>query len=277
LVERACEGGHPEACRLLGSWSERGHFGLEASPRQSATYYEKGCAAGSRDSCHALGIALEDGAGVAKDPAASAAAYEEACAREHHQSCIEAARMAWCCVEPRDREGAYRQYTALCGGGLEEACCRLGDSLLHDGQGPRAVPVLEKACAAGMAKCCFVLGSGFENGLGGLAPDVPRAARAYGSACEAGHGRACFFLGFLHDAGPHYQMKGLRHDEKRAFEFYSKSCDLDYLPGCWHVGHSYATGDGVPLDPVRGLALLDKACRGGETDACEWIENLKLR
>jgi len=279
LFDRACDEGYAEACRTLATWVEHGYFGVESTREGRASYYGKGCEAGSPEACYQLAMALEDGDGIAEDLAAATVAYQDACAREHDEACIEVARMTYAGRGvPRDRERAFRLYEGLCSRGLPGACFALGNSLLEDGQGERAVATLSSSCRRGMEQCCCLLGSAFEEGLGGMARDVGRAAGLFKTACDAGHGHACFRLAFLYHVGPEYMVdQGLEKDPERSFALYSKSCDLDYLLACWHVGLLYVNGEEAPLDLARGLVLLEKACQGGVSEACGWIERLKLR
>ena len=49
---------------------------------------------------------------------------------------------------------------------------------------------------------------------------------------------------------------------------YQQACDGGDMQGCYNLGVSYATGEGVTQDLDRALSLFQQACDGGFVEAC---------
>jgi TPR repeat protein len=60
----------------------------------------------------------------------------------------------------------------------------------------------------------------------------------------------------------------------------AKACG-DATPGACaalgKLGRRHLHGDGVPVDPRRAAALLDKACAGADAPACVWLGSMLMR
>lgn len=78
-------------------------------------------------------------------------------------------------------------------------------------------------------------------------------------SCEKGHTLACATLGDLMLAGG---------ETERGVQFQQQACDGGYLQSCVMLGSLYATGDVLPKDPSRSVALFTTACEGGLETAC---------
>jgi len=49
------------------------------------------------------------------------------------------------------------------------------------------------------------------------------------------------------------------------------------LTGCWALGALYVEGNGVVRDAVKGAALTQRGCNGGEMQACLNLANMYAR
>jgi TPR repeat protein len=92
-------------------------------------------------------------------------------------------------------------------------------------------------------------------------------------ACEAGDMPSCgSAAGFLEvGAG------GIRRDQAAALRLYQRACDGGgAVAACFFLGRSLIDGrPGVPVDAVRGRALVEKACRGGDPMACQYLDGVR--
>ena len=89
-------------------------------------------------------------------------------------------------------------------------------------------------------------------------------AELYERACKQGWADGCTRL-----AGVHFAASGGDRDMPKAVAALERACDeLGSTTACSDLGTILRQGDGVPSDPVKGRAYLDKACDGGYRDAC---------
>jgi hypothetical protein len=56
--------------------------------------------------------------------------------------------------------------------------------------------------------------------------------------------------------------------ETSPVDVFTRACNEDWASGCHHLGSLYLQGGGVPRQPERAFALLEKACSGGIAPAC---------
>jgi TPR repeat protein len=58
---------------------------------------------------------------------------------------------------------------------------------------------------------------------------------------------------------------------------YQQACDASVAAGCDILGAMYSSGDGVPQDKTKALALYGKACNLKDEQGCKNHAALKLR
>jgi serine/threonine protein kinase len=123
LYLKACNGRAGGGCTAVGVLHNRG-LGVTRDPTQAAVYYERGCTLGDMAGCNNLGTMYQFGSIGFRDLAKAAGLYERACANAQMDGC---ANLGLLFV---DTPGAAPQEKA------------------------RARELLEKACAAGIARAC---------------------------------------------------------------------------------------------------------------------------
>lgn len=93
---------------------------------------------------------------------------------------------------------------------------------------------------------------------------------ALGRACDLRSGDACLRLS--HFLALHGAERGPVNT------FLDRACEAGHLGACLTVAEALLEGlRGRARDVPRGLALLEKACRGGETAACGQLSELRQR
>ena len=122
-IVKACNGRAAAGCTGLGVLYNRG-FGVTRDAAQAALYYERGCTLGDMSGCNNLGTVYEFGSIGFRDPAKAAGLYERACSNAHMDGCANLGLLLL------GTPGAAPQEKA------------------------RARELLEKACAAGIARAC---------------------------------------------------------------------------------------------------------------------------
>jgi TPR repeat protein len=123
---------------------------------------------------------------------------------------------------------------------LQEAC---RDDSVYD---RRSLQSCTDACGAGDAASCQ------------LARLPGKAARLYESACGRGEARGCQALAQMYDRGELGRNQGTA-----AARFHERACELGLARACYDLGVVY-----VRTDAARAVLLYEKACAGGEAEAC---------
>jgi TPR repeat protein len=123
LYVKACNGRGAAGCTGLGVLYNRG-LGVTRDTTQAAVYYERGCTLGDMAGCNNLGTMYQFGSIGFRDPAKAAGLYERACSNAQMDGCANLGLLFL------DTPGAAPEEKA------------------------RARELLEKACAAGIARAC---------------------------------------------------------------------------------------------------------------------------
>jgi TPR repeat protein len=183
----ACE---PERCEaeIYAAWTS----GRRSEALDRATW---ACEHEVPYGCAFLGLAYEEGSGVAQDPVRAASYYNEACEGGEPAGCNNLALL-------------YQR-----GEGVPEDLAR-------------AVTLFEQACDANHGDGCFNLGNRYRLGDGAPADDA-RAAELYEKACSRGSPEGCNNLAFLMTEG-----RGVEIDVARARELYGMACDEGLTSAC---------------------------------------------
>jgi TPR repeat protein len=147
LFEKACTGGHPEACSRLAAmtsdpararqlsetacdrgWAPDCHRLAQTSSdlRRAAAFYSVGCKVGYAPSCTSLAAMVESGRGLQKDAPFAAKLYHQACQWDDGPACHRLGTL----FEKgsgvrRDRDQARQHYQKACDAKVEEACSAL--------------------------------------------------------------------------------------------------------------------------------------------------------
>ncbi len=147
-------------------------------------------------------------------------------------------------------------------------CADLGYRVEHGADGVQAsrahaAALYQRGCDHGHGLSCANLGVVLEQGIQG-APDLPAARLRYQQACTLGWGASCGDVGVMLAAG-----EGGAIDLPASVAALERGCDLDDGASCRILGQRAEEGArGVLQDAERAAALLEKACRLQETDAC---------
>jgi TPR repeat protein len=128
----------------------------------------------------------------------------------------------------------------------------------------------QQACESGDAAACVRLGQGLERG-DGTAPDLAGAREAYKKACGGGNEDGCFnFAVFLRDG------KGGKEDTPNARVLFFNGCNKDDLRACHALGVLLVFDEHVlQRDRDAGRAMLEKACKAGNSDSCDALAKVK--
>ncbi|MEZ4238132.1 MAG: tetratricopeptide repeat protein [Myxococcota bacterium] len=273
-----CAPGAPDACLHAGEAL------LRASPPDlagAASRFEQACTDGQLRACTSLGVQVQDGRGVPRDPDRAAALYEQACAGGLGVGCL---NLAWLHqtgnagvaddeAATEDYGRALDRFRASCArpepwreqpGGPTD-CANLGLVLeagfgvtLPDPQGAHEAYAL--GCEHGEADACTNLAL---NALERGDPDVGAAVDRLTGACRDGSGAGCAALGQVLLRG----QVGIPADPERAVGLLTEACDLAYAQGCTALAQVLGQGE-APADPDRARAAAARACALGDSTGC---------
>jgi hypothetical protein len=126
LYRKACEGGDPTSCKLLGSAYALGK-GVSQDFNQAVPFFRKACDGGNAAGCGNLGSAYAKGRGVRADPAYAFALYRKGCEGEDASSCYQVGYMYahGKGVPTANTSAAQRYFKKACDGGHKTGCDQL--------------------------------------------------------------------------------------------------------------------------------------------------------
>ncbi len=178
--ERACEAGVGNGCAFLGDLYEEG-AGVEKDLKRTFELAQHGCKLESAHGCHATGVALYWGHGVARAPAESTAYYAKACAMGQQTACRDYGRAL---TDGRsgytDLPRALELLSGACDAG-DDAACDILISQLSKAKDATALDVAKRACRNGSKSGCDQAGDLLKQTDPALAVRYDRTACAWGS------------------------------------------------------------------------------------------------
>lgn len=87
--------------------------------------------------------------------------------------------------------------------------------------------------------------------------------------CNSNNAEQCYKLGEIYSLG-----KGVKADDKRAYEFYQMACDYGYMAACHNLGVIYKFGTGVETSIEKSREFYEKACNGGLSGSCSQLGDI---
>lgn len=336
--KKACDAGDLASCTTLGVLAAEGGAGVAANKKEAATYLDKACNGGFPEACYQkaqlegstwdvakrdefLGAQCDAGhrmscwslaqsylSGAATPPSATRldALLARGCDTGNGNSCFEAGRREVAKEKPdytiaADRfaracsygemSGCTSQVELITGGKVEGsvktapqafetaclkrnspvACTELAMELMRGVDLPRdptrARALLHRACTTpeSAPRACIELGHSYAEGMGGPR-DRTIAAKYFRWACDAGDSRACEARGDLLLSG-----KGITRDDHDALAMFTKACEAGEAGACHKAGVILDEGTYVKRDGAAAQALYQKACDGNNGDGCHGL------
>ncbi len=240
--------------------------------------YRRACEAGDGPSCR-------DAALLQRETPEAGALLQIGCDRGDAGSCrdlvieLRSARR-----EPERSQSLFRRaeelYAKGCRGGRGQDCLDLGrlytqvapaDDAKAEDFARQGVTLLQAACERNEGGACLELGVAYQEGTG-VAADLERHRVLMERACGLGELRGCAELATA------YLESDAPGDDLKAAALFERACRggvLQQTP-CREAGFRYVDGDGVPVDKVKGVQLLQAACAEGDAASC-WMASGMLR
>jgi serine/threonine protein kinase/TPR repeat protein len=271
LYQAECDTGAGSACNSLGALFA---IGTEVTKdnAQAITLYKRGCDLDNRAACVNLGAMHFEGTGVPKNPVLGVTFFSRACPTSgpvEPNGCLNLSiAYAQGLGVPKDPSQAVSYAKQACDHGLGVGCTRVstakltGDGVPKDVRG--AIGELDSACTRGEASACKQLVTVYSKGLGDEVPRDDARYRDYlDKACKAHDVRSCQLRGLVQKNDSFETNVALSTGQLET------SCNAGVLGDCGFLGERAVAGQGMPADRARGIALLDRACKGGVARACQ--------
>jgi TPR repeat protein len=208
----------------------------------SISYWEGACVEGKRNACKNL-----------------SSLYEGQCFSGDFASCGHISELYQTNPELIEGEfGRIYHYATACDAGSVDDCRRYGNEYNSE-VGSR----LARSCETNKrAKSCYVLGSGYLNGLNGGSMDFALGSKYLALGCDLGSSTSCSVLGIMYRFGV-----GVEMDLEKAIATLDRACDLSFAASCMTLSEIYGTEAGA-VDLERARWYQDKACALGIVEVC---------
>ena len=124
---KACNGRAAAGCTALGILYNRGR-GVSRDAVQAAVYYERGCVLGDMAGCNNLGTVYQFGSIGFRDSAKAVGLYERACSNGHVDGCANLRLLVLTSpgITPEEKKRARQLLEKACAAGIARACGQVG-------------------------------------------------------------------------------------------------------------------------------------------------------
>lgn len=130
--------------------------------------------------------------------------------------------------------------------------------------------VVKQSAEAGDKHAQLMLGTMYEDGIGGLPSDLREAAYWYEQAARQGYTKAQYNLGLLYEDG-----RGVSQNYEQAAYWYEKAAKAGFVEAQNNLGVLYVLGNGVKTDKKKAEKLFSLAAEKGNADAQRNLSMLK--
>lgn len=132
--------------------------------------------------------------------------------------------------------------------------------LWHQGKRPKAIDCYDRAALYGHPKAYKFLGTIYEQGLGGIAPDIKKAMKYYEEGADDDIGDCAFALGICYRDG----QKGLDVNYAEAYKWIRKAALLEACNAGNALGQCLENGWGCDKNLRKALYWYDVSLTGIE-------------
>lgn len=240
-------------------------------PGRAQAPVEPTCA--DAEACLAEGLRLAEGATAVADASRAAALLRAGCGKGSGVACAHAEILqaaygeagASRTVAVTDAERARQRLETDCENSNFQACYLLGvaseNGLGTPADAGVALRQYEQACGGNVARACYRQGQLFETGPVAWRDPV-QADALYRQACKGDEPRACYDLARKLDSS------GAGPVPDSVAQLYERGCAGKHMPSCTALAKLHLGGRINGADPAEARRLLDRACKGGDADAC---------
>jgi TPR repeat protein len=130
--------------------------------------------------------------------------------------------------------------------------------------------VLRQSAESGDKQAQLMLGTLYEDGIGGLPADLREAAYWYEQAAKQDYPKAQYNLGLLYEDG-----RGVTQNDKQAAYWYDKAAKAGFTEAQNNLGVLFVLGKGVKKDDKKAEKLFMDAASKGNADAQRNLDMLR--
>jgi len=313
--EKDCLKGQADQCMRLGQALEAGEGDLKAEIRAALGFYLKACEKGEGAGCARAATVIREGSANFTNAVLAQETAARGCNVLKDQDACAAMAMGLATnSRPMDNAQAAALIDDACAAGSDDGCRLKAVSLFYERDDAAslqaAIRLFEDGCRKKSAWACTGLAEAYEKGRG-VAMDGARSRDAARKGCLDAEGHtvpACaLYARHLTQSGSSSDMKlgvkllakaclgrdafacndageiGLKRPGSGIAKwevplYFRDACDLDLADGCLNLAGLYENGfDAIRTQTRVMMALLDKACRLGNSDACGRIKDMGVR
>ncbi|WP_455219906.1 tetratricopeptide repeat protein [Kaarinaea lacus] len=101
--------------------------------------------------------------------------------------------------------------------------------------------------------------------------------------CNKGMLQDCLNAGWAYKTGEFKGKKAIKDPSKAkiyindGLQLAQKNCNKGNTRDCYTIGLMYFEGGLIPTDVPKGLNYLQRSCKGGYKEACDWLDNSGLQ
>jgi serine/threonine protein kinase/TPR repeat protein len=265
LFQQECDAGSGSACNSLGALYGAGTE-VTKDEAHATRLYKQGCDHESLTACVNFGSMLFDGSGTAKNQPLALTYFLRGCPSSgpaEAAGCLNAS-VAYDkgLGAPKDPSQAFGYAKLACDAGAPRGCSRMSLAKIT-GEGttkdvPGGIGELDASCGRGEPSACSTLVTLFLRGQGtDVAADPARARAVADKGCKAHDAQSCKSQSQLATVDNGEANIALNNGQLET------GCNAGVLANCSALGDRVYSGQGVPADRVKAVALWDKACKGG--------------
>ncbi|SDI03215.1 tetratricopeptide repeat protein [Propionivibrio dicarboxylicus] len=267
----AAQAGDSTAQFNLGLMYANG-VGVEQDFSKALFWYHKAADRGNPAAEYILAGKYASGQGVEQDLKQALTWYLRASSRGYARAIF---RLGQLLNVPHEQfaEDCFRQAAEK---GLPDAQVAIGNRIVAAAVGAgetlpeQALDLYVKAAEAGSASAQYRLGTYYENGKIGDAPDLPQALTWFRKAARQGFSAAQTRLGCLYALG-----EGVAKDNRQAFTWFSRAAEQGDGEAQFQLALMYESGTGVEADPAQADLWYARAAEKGNPSAQLHIGRLR--
>lgn len=225
--------------------------------------------AGDTDAQFNMGVALQFGRGIERDPEKAKYWYQKAAHRGHAEAQF---NLAWLLEQSLQFDQAFHWYREAAAQGLAKAQ-RAVALMYGEGRGvarndTAAARWCELAARQGHREAQYDLGVAYDMGKG-VERDLSKAIEWWTRAARQGHPNAQYNLGVIYEYGDEVAV-----DLDEAIMWYRRAASQNHPDAQFNLAAAYINGKGVEKDFVHAYMWLEAAARNGLSLADDVRERL---
>ena len=203
---------------------------------------------------------------------------QKACDKGALKVCV---KLAWYTMDgwygtTQDVDKSAALMKKACDGGEASGCSGLARAQSYNSNElkPEQTALFKQGCDAGDADGCYWLGRWAAVGAD-RNDAMKKAYGLYVAACDGGDAEACYSAGVMNrDSHQDSYDDAVPWSDEASNKLWADACNASYPEACSRLGGNYEEAKGVAENWKKAKQLYDKACKLGDSDGCQWSQDL---